>query len=438
MNKKRFILLFAILILLAGCTREPEPSDSAETEAEGEAGATPATPLPTKPAPSGTTILADGQLAAVNPQLPLGFSANGRLLDVHVKAGDQVSEGDLIATLDDEAMNESVTSAELGVTQAENSLAQAQLSLDELLEWEPDEIAISLAEANLAAAEAAHENALTQDAASGNSLTAARISVDQATRNLADTQKAYDQAWQEARDWELNIRKPSCLPGQGGPVPCTGQPMHEKLENERDATARALPRAQEGLDVARANYSLALAGLNDDSALNAEAAVVNAQQALHQTQKGPKEAEIAAARLDVVQSELSLEQAEMNLSQTRQALDDARLRAPWGGTVLSVDAAVGSIVGAGAPIITLLDTGNLQFHTSNLSERDLGQIEAGQTAQITLKAYPAETIDGRVVRVLPQASGTVGDAATFTVVIELDQTELELLSGMTGRVEIKR
>ena len=39
-------------------------------------------------------------------------------------------------------------------------------------------------------------------------------------------------------------------------------------------------------------------------------------------------------------------------------------------------------------------------------------------------------------RIAPLAEGTIGDAATFTVIIQLEPTGLDLLPGMTGRVEI--
>jgi multidrug resistance efflux pump len=130
--------------------------------------------------------------------------------------------------------------------------------------------------------------------------------------------------------------------------------------------------------------------------------------------------------------------AEFNLEQSRNALEDAVLAAPWAGTILSVETAPGAIVGGGSPILTLLDAENLQFHTTNLSERDLADIEPGQAVQITLKTYSGQEISGTVLRIVPQASGGIGDAATFVVVIDLDPADLLLLPGMTGRAEIQR
>lgn len=418
MIKKTFILTFAIIFLVVGCDQpEGGPTPPASTVEEG--GPT-VTPRPTEAVVSGTTILADGRLVSVSPPLTLGFTTSGRLLEIHVQAGDKVSEGDLIATLDDKAIQEQIANAELSVTQAENSLAQAQLSLDNLLDWEPDELAIAAAEANVAVAEANYEDALVQDATVGNNLTSAQVNLDQAERALADAQENYDTAWDPARDWELNdpFRK-------------------DRLEAERESTERALQQAEEALAVARANYNLTAAGINNNAALNADASLISAQQALEQAQTGPAESEISAAELQVDQAELSLEQAEMTLSQAQQSLADAQLMAPWSGTVLSVDVAQGALVGSGTPIITLMDTDNIEFHTSNLSERDLAQVEPGQPVEITLKSYPNEPIEGVVSRISPQAGELLGDAATFPVIISLNETDLDLLIGMTGRAEIQ-
>ena len=166
------------------------------------------------------------------------------------------------------------------------------------------------------------------------------------------------------------------------------------------------------------------------------ASVASAGQALDQAQTGPKESEIAAARLQVDQAQRSVDQAAFSLNQAKRALTDAELVAPWDGTVLSVDSAVGAMLGAGTPILSLQDVENLEFHTTNLSERDLKGIEVGQSVVVTLKTYPRVEVEGKVFRVVPQASGVIGDAATFVVVVELEPSGLRLLPGMTGRAEI--
>ena len=117
---------------------------------------------------------------------------------------------------------------------------------------------------------------------------------------------------------------------------------------------------------------------------------------------------------------------------------DAQLTAPIAGTVLAVNVAPGALINAGMPVVVVQNTAVLQFQTSNLSERDLAQVTPGQSVALTLKTFPNDPLTGTVARIVPEASGTVGDAATFTAVIDLDPTDLALLPGMTGRVEIRR
>lgn len=409
-------LIFVLLVLAACGGQAVEQAPTAVPEAGSESEAE---PTATRPSQSGVTILADGSVVAVRPVLPLSFTASGRLLALAVQPGDIVAAGDLIATLDEEALLDAVTNAEFQVSQSEINLAQAQIELDRLLEWAPDETAVALAEANLAAAQATLENALASDAAAGNSVTSASVSVDQAERQLTDAQEAYNTAFDPGREWEL------------------GDPFRRQLlENEREAAVRNLQFAEENLQVARANYSLAVAGLNNDTALNAEASVVSARQALEQAQKPPTTEQIEAAQLSVSQAELSLQQSQLSLAQAEDAVQDAQLTAPTAGTVLSVDVAEGAMVGAGSPIITLLDTSQLEFHTTNLSERDLDRVAPGQPVQVTLKTYPNDVIDGSVLRIGTQATGTVGDAAVFPVIIAISSEELDIRPGMTGRAEI--
>jgi multidrug resistance efflux pump len=195
--------------------------------------------------------------------------------------------------------------------------------------------------------------------------------------------------------------------------------------------------AEEALEVAQANYNLTAAGLNSDTALDAQASVAGARQALSQATTGPTESEIAAARLRVQSAELALEGNRLALAAAEADLAGAELRAPWAGVVVSVDAAPGAILGGGAPVVTLLDAAQLEFHNNNLSERDLAGVRPGLPATVTMKTFSATPLTGAVARVAPQSAGLIGDAATFVVVIELDETDLDLRAGMTGRVEIR-
>ena len=257
-----------------------------------------------------------------------------------------------------------------------------------------------------------------------------------APRELVDAQEFHDNVFDPARDWEQHIKERICYRGEGGMIPCTGPFYDERIKAQREKAPGRLQAAKDNLEIARAQYNVARGGVDDYKAVAALASVASAEQALERATTGLKQSEIEAARLEVTKAEISLEQSRLSLEQAQDNLDQSRLVAPRGGTIVSVEVAVGAAVGAGTPVVVLLDMDRLEFHTTNLSERDLAQITPGQEAVVALKAYPDEAIDARVARIGVQAGAPVGGAATFPVVLVLGDTDVDLRPGMTGEVEI--
>ena len=126
--RRLFLLLAGLMLALVACqggdggVSEPAPESVTEE---------PTTPPEVGPV-SSRVVQAEGRLVAMNPALALSFERGGVVLSLDVQVGDRVQAGDLIATLDDSALQEAVVSAALQVRQAENNLAQVQLALDML------------------------------------------------------------------------------------------------------------------------------------------------------------------------------------------------------------------------------------------------------------------------------------------------------------------
>jgi HlyD family secretion protein len=383
----------------------------------------------------------------------LGFTSGGVLAELLVDVGDSVSAGDVLARLDDLNARQALISAQLQVAQAEDSLNreldpeaaerevalaqakldQAQLGLDDLLNWTPDEDAIQQAQASLEAAQASYEAAGSTSAS--DQTTSARISLEQAQSDLADAQEAYYTAWDPARDWELYDRR-----------------LGDRLESERESATRSLERSQQSLEVAQANYNLAWAGIDDTSKLNAWTQVLSAQAALEDAQAGPDEGDILAARIQVLQAQtelaqvladqssdvkmaqLTLEQAQLDLEAAQATLDQLDLVAPINGLVTTVDAEVGQSVGTTA-IVTLsnLDQPTVVLY---LDETDLGNITVGNEVEVIFDALPDETFAGQVVRVEPELV-TMEGVPTVQAVAVLEGVSLQNLpAGLNASVDV--
>ncbi len=362
------------------------------------------------------TVDGGGSLAA-QEEVAVSFEVGGKVTDVLVDVGDVVQAGDVLARLSDTDALENVADMELQVQQAEVSLQSTQLTLDELLEWEPDESAVKLAQANLEAAQADYERTVAQSSRTYDQLTSVRVNLEQAQEALDDAQETYNDAWDPARDWELQMPH-----------------LKDRLESDREAAEDNLERAQDDLEVAQANYNLEAAGVSDSSVKSAHSQVVNAEVALENEQTGPEDEEIESAQIQVEQAELSLEQAKLKLTSAQRALAETELIAPVGGTVTELNVQMGEMANAGQTAAILADLETLVVEIG-LDESDIAQVSPNQEALVILDAFDDVELRGTITHIAPTAQ-TQSGVVLYDVTIALDPSGLPVRVGMTADVEI--
>lgn len=403
------------------------------------------------------TVSATGAGTVIPAQeVALAFPASGVLAELLVQVGDQVAAGDVLARLDDSDARQALAVAELqlaqsamqtdpeataggvsfdeiSIEQAQITLEQAQAELDELLNWTPDEEEIALLEAKLAAAEASYNAARGQEAASGTSITIQGISVEQAKRDLADAEAAYNTAYDPGRDWELNDPRTA-----------------DALENERDRAGDNLVRAQEALQVAELNYNAAVSSTGRSSSTSAESSLLAAQQELAAARSGPTDDEIAAAQTAVRSAELALkqaqlneesnalsrQQAELNVQAAQADLEATELKAPFAGVVTAVNAGVGETVSGSLIVLSDLSRPMIEIY---LDESDLNMVGPGYEVEVTFDALPDQVFTGTVTRVDPQLTSSNG-VSVVRAVVQLDTDSFAkpqtLPAGLNATVEV--
>ncbi|MEJ2210376.1 MAG: HlyD family efflux transporter periplasmic adaptor subunit [Anaerolineae bacterium] len=450
MKAKAWLALGMLAVSVLGCGQNVVMVEPTASPAPGMTAAPSPTALRT-----GVTIMAEGIVQAAQPALPLAFESGGRVLAVQVQAGDVVRAGEVVATLDDVPARDQVAQAQLG-------LQQAELALEELTR-DADPGALASAQASLASAQAglasARSSLVTLTSPPGEQqILAAQENVrsaKQALQELLDLPDpdAVQIAQSNLTAAEMQVQAAQSAYDQVADRPyaaMTGEAMnlwqattnYERVQAEYNQALQGA--SEEQLAAARSRVAVAQADLDalrkepDPGAVAAAEAQVTAAEAQVEQAQAALDALLAGATAgDLARAEINLAQAQLTLDSAQRALDGVALKAPATGTVLAVHVAPGALIGAGSPIVTLLDITKLEFETTNLSERDLAQVQVGQRAVVTLKAFPDEAIDATVVRIGLQAGGVVGDAATFPVVLALGETGLPLRPGMTGRVEIQ-
>ena len=148
-----------------------------------------------------------------------------------------------------------------------------------------------------------------------------------------------------------------------------------------------------------------------------------------------------AAQLDYANSQAALVSARTNLDLAKQRLDDALVRAPIAGTVLSQAVTAGQVttsatnsVNGGTSLLTMADLHSIRMRAL-VAETDVGQVRPGQRATVTVDAFPNRTFIGTVEKVEPQA--VVEQSVTnFPVLVSLPNDQELLLPGMNGDVSL--
>jgi HlyD family secretion protein len=370
------ILLLLIAVLLTGCGGAPEPSP------------TPVLTAPTPALPSrsvGGGVTASGEVVAAQ-EAQMGFALAGQVETVEVSLGDEVQEGDTLTSLESSTL-------QAGVAQAQAAVDAARAQLTELQSGPRPE--------DLAMADAAYATALAQyrKLEAGPSDEERRIALAalrKAEAAVVQAQAAYDEiAWLE----EI-AEMPQTL---------------------------ALQLATLDYESALANYELVTRGALPE---DLEAAWRNVKSAIAQADKlraGPTPEQLAIAQAAVTQAEAGLEVA-------RTTLNQATLTAPFAGAVADLQVSPGQVVMPGQVVLTLADLSHLQVETTDLSERDVTEVQVGQEAMVYMEALNVD-VSGRVARVSPLAS-TLGGDVVYTVVIALEEQPEGLRLGMSVEVEI--
>jgi membrane fusion protein, copper/silver efflux system len=120
------------------------------------------------------------------------------------------------------------------------------------------------------------------------------------------------------------------------------------------------------------------------------------------------------------------------LRDTREPVRSIVLSAPADGTVLQKPALVGMRFAAGDALFRTADLSRV-WVIAQVSERDLGLVQTGQSARITLRAYADAPRPARVAFIYPEINGTT---RTALLRLELSNDDGSLKTGLYADVEI--
>lgn len=407
----------------------------------------------------------DGQLSASGTlaadEIKIASEIGGLIKEIRVSEGDQVSQGDLLLSVDDAIFiaekgraEAGLKAAQAGVITAEEQVVSAELQY---------ELAI-LGATSEERAYKSQEWMLPMPAEidlpiwyyqKGEQLEIVRQEVLAAEERLESQLRKLDAELNaESNQDFLEVEQALHAEQVAFLV------ARHTLERARNAADR-----NELLDVAQEAYDAVLASLESaqldyerelntqaaEDILEARAKVAAAQADLDYIKDqllgleiGAESLQVEAARSGISLAEAGLNQARAMVEQAQAGLDvllaqESKLdtTSPVDGVVLSLNVMQGEISGPGSTLMTIASLDELKL-TVYVSESDYGQIRLGQSVEILVDSFPGEKYTGVVVYIADQAEFTPRNVQTvegrkttvYAIKIRVDNPTGELKPGM--------
>ena len=342
-------------------------------------------------------VVAEGTMLP-DPSVELSFAQPGILAEILVSEGEQVTEGQILARLENsESLQAEVARAEEAYLMAEQSFNTSEAAvLRELSD--------------------AHEAVRKAELALDN------FDVPSDLRDMS-TREAMEFTYGKLEEARTNFEPYKYLEERLENQMRNDDPTNPKVYKD---TARIYKKR---LDDAWADYRKAIQWAELEANVEAaKAKMQNAQAEFDNLIAGENAEQMAVSRAQ-------FESALASLNAARAALDNSQLRAPFAATVLSLDLSVGETVNAGMPVAFLGNLGRWQVETKDLAEIDVANVTVNDKVKIKLDAFPDEEFTGTVTEIDPVGREYLGDM-TYKTTITLDESDPRFRWNMTATVTV--
>lgn len=209
----------------------------------------------------------------------------------------------------------------------------------------------------------------------------------------------------------------------------SGTPL---IRIEAEVYRQRVRQAEASLRIARANAQSAEAELADlESQLRRAERLAESDFQSDQELESLR-AQVQGAEANVEQAEGQVEQAQATLEERQADLKQTVVRAPITGSVGQRNVQVGQRVGPDTQIFTMGDLETVRVEVG-VTDRMMGKVQAGQTAQIMVPSLPDTVISAEVNRISPFLSNETFRAEAE---IEVPNAQGLLRAGMFVQVDV--
>jgi HlyD family secretion protein len=341
------------------------------------------------------SVGATGTITA-RQQASMSFSISGRVGTVNVKLGDRVRAGQVLIELDPAYYPQQVDAAQI-------DLINAQKDLDKLK-------------------------------SSNAKLAQAELDLANAKQNLDTAQTEYDEALKNNNDGWLK----DC---EDRVAQTYADYMYYRYHNDGSPAAmRELQRRYQAyldalreLEKARQYHDLGIGTSGGTKESEMQLEIAKAKLNLAQAQYDDALANYDRLKNGVPSEDLRAAQARVDAAQA--VLDQAKITAPFSGTITAVNLLPGDVVTPGAAALVIADLSELHVDVP-IAEVDYNRLVVGQNAELVLDAIPNMTYHGEVTQIGLNASNT-GGSVSYPIRVVISDADPSVLPGMTVAVQIE-
>lgn len=199
---------------------------------------------------------------------------------------------------------------------------------------------------------------------------------------------------------------------------------------EKKDIQKQVDQAKIALDAAKTNYELSKEQI-DNAKVNFERTKeLYEQGAISQAQF--EQAKLGASDKSLEALQISVNQAQLAYDQAVEALNNASVTAPIGGTISSVNIDVGEMASNAQPAITIVDMDNVYVQI-NITENLISGIQQNQEVTVVIPSAKEEEFTGKIDSISP-----VSDPRTqlYPIKIYIPNTEHTIKPGMLAQVSL--
>lgn len=349
----------------------------------------------------------------------LGFQDSGTISHIYRNLGDMVNAGEIVADLDMADLSAALQQAQANVSVSQAGLQKAQQDLANLYSGISDSATSGYAKSNDAVR-------VQLDTFFSN----AETNQPQLNFQTSNPQSATDAvSLRISATIELNAWRNELL---GINPMLSSEALIVILRNDLSHLAVVQNLLNTASVVLAGNINLSATQLATDKAnvttgLNEVNAAISSLNTISQN--------IASQKAIVAQVQAQVQQALAGVASAQAKLQGAQIVAPISGVVTQQDAKVGQLATPGTALVSII--GNKGFEVdSGASEIDVGKLSVGNTAIMTLDAFPNETFSGHVFYIAPSQTNNQG-VITYQTKISFDKWDSRIKSGLTANIKIQ-